>query len=112
MGFIPMASSKKYPSYHVLRALGLSEAATESSIRFSFGRFTTDDEVEQAAGFVMETLEALATAGMGQTAPEKAVPVKNLGTAIHKLFKPSGNVELGIPPREPRRKPPGFGRDD
>ena len=57
---------------HVLRALGLSEAEAESSIRFSFGRFTTDDEVEQAASFVVETLEALATAGIRQTAPEKA----------------------------------------
>ena len=57
---------------HVLRALGLSEAEAESSIRFSFGRFTTDDEVERAASFVAETLEALATAGIRQTAPEKA----------------------------------------
>ena len=45
---------------HVLRALGLSEAEAESSIRFSFGRFTTDDEVEQAADLVVETLESLA----------------------------------------------------
>ncbi len=73
---------------HVLRALGLSEVEAESSIRFSFGRFTTDDEVERAASFVAETLEALVTAGIRQTAPEKAAPVKNLGAAIHKLFKP------------------------
>ena len=45
---------------HVLRALGLSEAEAESSIRFSFGRFTTDEEVERAAGLVVETLESLA----------------------------------------------------
>ena len=53
---------------HVLRALGLSEAEGESSIRFSFGRFTTDEEVEKAAGLVVETLEALTLEGIGQTA--------------------------------------------
>ena len=53
---------------HVLRALGLSEAEGASSIRFSFGRFTTDEEVEKAAGLVVETLEALTLKGIGQTA--------------------------------------------
>ena len=33
---------------------------------------------------------------------------KNLGTAIHQLFKPFGGVELDIPPREPMREPPRF----
>ena len=31
-----------------------------------------------------------------------------LGTAIHKIFKPFGGVELEIPPREPMREPPRF----
>ena len=39
---------------------------------------------------------------------EKAVPEKDLGTAIHELFKPFGGVELEIPPREPTREPPRF----
>lgn len=39
---------------------------------------------------------------------EDAVPTKNLGTAIHELFKPFGGVELEIPPREPMREPPQF----
>ena len=33
---------------HVLRAIGLDAAQAESSVRFSFGRFITDEEVEQA----------------------------------------------------------------
>jgi len=36
------------------------------------------------------------------------VPPRNLGTAIHELFKPLGGVDLEIPPREPMREPPGF----
>ena len=45
------ASGIPEPS-HVLRAIGLSMAEAESSIRFSFGRFTTDAEVEEAAHLV------------------------------------------------------------
>jgi cysteine desulfurase len=37
---------------HVLRAIGLSEKEAESSIRFSFGRFTTDNEIEEAIRLV------------------------------------------------------------
>ncbi len=33
---------------HVLKAMGLSEAALESAVRFSFGRYTTREEVRQA----------------------------------------------------------------
>ena len=45
---------------HVLRALGLNSAQADSSIRFSFGRFTTDSEIEKAACMVNETLELVA----------------------------------------------------
>ena len=44
---------------HVLRALGLTTQASESSIRFSFGRFTTDDEIKNAANLVGNTLSNL-----------------------------------------------------
>ena len=49
---------------HVLRAIGLSEAQAEASIRFSFGRFTTDDDIMEAARLVADTLETLASAGL------------------------------------------------
>jgi plasmid stability protein len=35
-------------------------------------------------------------------------PVLKLGTAIHDLFEPFGDVELELPPREPMREPPKF----
>ena len=44
---------------HVLRALGLTTQESESSIRFSFGRFTTDDEIKNAANLVGNTLSNL-----------------------------------------------------
>ena len=45
---------------HVLDALGLSEVECAASIRFSFGRFTTDEEIEGAADLVLDALEAVA----------------------------------------------------
>lgn len=35
-------------------------------------------------------------------------PVRDLGTAIHELFRPLGGVDLEIPAREAMRKPPRF----
>ena len=39
---------------------------------------------------------------------EDAAPNRELGTAIHELFRPLGGVELEIPPREATREPPRF----
>ncbi|MYJ76996.1 MAG: Arc family DNA-binding protein, partial [Caldilineaceae bacterium SB0670_bin_27] len=35
---------------------------------------------------------------------QEAAPARNLGSAIHKLFKPFGHTELDIPPREAMRE--------
>lgn len=42
---------------HVLRALGLSPAECDASIRFSFGRFTTDTEIDLAATLLLNVLD-------------------------------------------------------
>ena len=44
---------------HVLDAIGLDAMGCEESIRFSFGRFTTEAEVEQAADLVLGVLKSL-----------------------------------------------------
>lgn len=44
---------------HVLRAIGRSATRAEASIRFSFGRFTTDQDVREAATLVVDALSTL-----------------------------------------------------
>ena len=51
-------SASLEPSY-VLRALGLNDEMAHSSLRFSFGRFTTEAEVEHAVKCVRHAVEKL-----------------------------------------------------
>ena len=51
-------SASLEPSY-VLRALGLNDELAHSSLRFSFGRFTTEAEVDHAAKCVLNAVEKL-----------------------------------------------------
>jgi cysteine desulfurase len=51
-------SASLEPSY-VLRALGLSDEIAHSSIRFSVGRFTTQEEIDRAVQQVAGTVERL-----------------------------------------------------
>ena len=46
-------------SSHVLRALGLTPAQSDASIRFSFGRFTTNPQIHQAATLIINALATL-----------------------------------------------------
>ncbi len=43
---------------HVLRSIGLNGEQADASVRFSFGRFTTDDEISQAVCFVKDVLDS------------------------------------------------------
>ena len=52
---------------HVLRALGLSAEQAECSIRFSFGRFTTDEELREVASLVSTALQSTAPAEAAST---------------------------------------------
>ncbi|HUH37714.1 MAG TPA: IscS subfamily cysteine desulfurase [Spongiibacteraceae bacterium] len=51
-------SASLEPSY-VLRALGLNDELAHSSLRFSFGRFTTEAELDYAAAQVRRAVEKL-----------------------------------------------------
>jgi cysteine desulfurase len=51
-------SASLEPSY-VLRALGLNDELAHSSIRFSFGRFTTEEEVDFAVNQCKEAVSKL-----------------------------------------------------
>ena len=55
------ASGIPEPS-HVLSALGISGEQASASIRFSFGRFTTDVEVEEAACVILDAIGSLSAA--------------------------------------------------
>jgi cysteine desulfurase len=48
---------------HVLTALGLSEDEKTSSVRFSFGRFTTGDEIQAAASAIRDVVFNLRAVG-------------------------------------------------
>lgn len=52
------ASASVKPS-HVLTAMGLSEREAKESVRFSFGKNNTEEEIERAAKLVVELVERL-----------------------------------------------------
>ena len=43
----------------MLRALGLSDELAHSSIRFSFGRFTTEEEIDYAVSQIKDAVDKL-----------------------------------------------------
>lgn len=53
-------SASVEPSY-VLRALGVADDLAHASLRFTIGRFTTDDEIDHAARRVAEVVQRLRT---------------------------------------------------
>jgi len=52
-------TSASLAASHVLRAMGLEDELAYNSIRFSLGRFTTDDELEYVAEKVIRTVRSL-----------------------------------------------------
>ncbi len=51
---------------HVLKAMGLTDEEANSSLRFSFGRFVTEEDVLQVAAIIRETLQYFRDLESGQ----------------------------------------------
>ena len=49
---------------HVLKAIGLDSDSAESSIRFSLGFGTTEQDIQEAVGIIEEALDSLSKAGL------------------------------------------------
>lgn len=52
-------TSAQLAASHVLRAIGVDDDLAHASIRFGLGRFNTEEEVDYAAGRVVETVQKL-----------------------------------------------------
>src|ERR1039457_5580447 len=52
-------NSQGHGGSHVLRAIGVPDEVLQSATRFGLGRFTTEEEVEYAAGRVVEVVRRL-----------------------------------------------------
>lgn len=55
------------PSY-VLSAIGLTDGEAEASIRFSIGRYTRDEDIEEAVKLIGDALSRLAGTGLARSA--------------------------------------------
>ncbi|MDZ5458370.1 IscS subfamily cysteine desulfurase [Azohydromonas lata] len=75
-------SASLEPSY-VLRALGLSDEVAHSSIRFSVGRFTTEDEIDAAVAQVRSTVERLRSLSPLWEMHQAGIDLKSIQWAEH-----------------------------
>jgi len=52
------SSGVEAPS-HVLRAMGLAEPVVEGALRIGLGKFSTDDDIHQAAEILIQAIQAI-----------------------------------------------------
>ncbi len=65
-------SSAHSESSHVLRGLGLTDDQAESSLRIGLGRFTTEEEIDYAAGRLIEEITVLRQGSVSASEPVRA----------------------------------------
>jgi cysteine desulfurase len=75
-------SASLEPSY-VLRALGRSDELAHSSIRFTVGRFTTDEEIDYTIGLVQRKIAKLRELSPLWEMHEEGIDVSKIEWATH-----------------------------
>jgi cysteine desulfurase len=75
-------SASLEPSY-VLRALGVEEEMAHTSIRFGFGRFTTDEEIDFAINLICNSIDKLREMSPLWEMVQEGVDLKTIEWAAH-----------------------------
>jgi len=75
-------SSSLEPSY-VLRALGVDEDLAHTSIRFGIGRFTTEEEIDEAIKIVTSNIQRLRDMSPLWEMAQEGVDLKSIKWATH-----------------------------
>ncbi len=75
-------SSSLEPSY-VLRAIGVGEELAHTSIRFGFGRFTTDEEVDRAIEKIIKAVEKLREMSPLWEMAQEGIDISSIQWAAH-----------------------------
>ena len=75
-------SSSLEPSY-VLRAIGVEEELAHTSIRFSLGRFTTDEEVDYVGKLVVEKVRKLRDLSPLYEMAKEGINLKDIAWVAH-----------------------------
>lgn len=75
-------SASLEPSY-VLQALGVSEEMAHTSIRFGFGRFTTEEEIDHAADVVINNVNKLREMSPLWEMAQEGIDISKIEWAAH-----------------------------
>jgi len=75
-------SASLEPSY-VLRALGVEEELAHTSIRFGFGRFTTEAEIDYAADTIVKRVSKLREMSPLWEMVQEGIDIKSIQWSDH-----------------------------
>jgi len=97
------SSATREPSY-VLRALGRDTELAQSSLRISFGRFTTEADIDQATRAIRREVSRLRLIAGGQGIPgaPQGLAVEDRIPGFASGLSPRVQIQFCKPPRPPR----------
>jgi cysteine desulfurase len=67
----------------VLRALGVDDELAHTSLRLGIGRFTTEEEVDQAADLIINAVEKLRSLSPLWEMVQEGIDIKNIQWTQH-----------------------------